>query len=276
MRRLGYVKGNSFLHRIDPRVKLVSLVCGLVLIFLYHEPLYLFLFISLLLVLFAFSGVGFGSILRRARFLFVFGILIFASYAFFVHSGAIWLNVLLGEVGGHSLVIRITSGGFMGGLAISLRFLSIVLSSMLFVAVTDPAVLAHGLMRSGLPYRYGFTFIMALRFLPLFEMETSIVQNAQRARGLEIDNPSLKSVWLKAKYTFTPMLATGLSRVDNLSRSMDARGFGLHNERTYLRNVEMGRGDKALLVFVIGASVMAVAFRLGLVSLHFLSFLPDL
>ena len=79
----------------------------------------------------------------------------------------------------------VTSGGLLGGLTIVLRFFNIIFCSALFIAITDPSKLALGLMRLGLPYRFGFMLIIALRFVPLFDIESSNVQNAQKARGLD-------------------------------------------------------------------------------------------
>jgi len=58
-----------------------------------------------------------------------------------------------------------------------LRFLNIIGASYLFVATTDPNRLAYALMQAGLPYRYGFMLITALRFIPLFQLELAQVRN---------------------------------------------------------------------------------------------------
>ena len=71
-----------------------------------------------------------------------------------------------------------------GGSNIMLRFVNIIGSSYLFVAITDPNRLAYSLMQVGLPYRFGFMLITALRFIPVFQLELEQVKNAQMAKVL--------------------------------------------------------------------------------------------
>ncbi len=65
----------------------------------------------------------------------------------------------------------------------SLRFLNVVLASHLFVSVTSSEDFAYALMQAGLPYRYGFALLAAMRFVPYFKTQANTVLQAQMARG---------------------------------------------------------------------------------------------
>ena len=116
-------------------------------------------------------GLTDGLVRRR-----LFRIVVFAVFLFLA-------QLLL--VRGQSVEARMASGMLM-----SLRFVNIVMASSLFVAATDPESLAYALMQAGLPYRYGYALVAALRFVPYLQEETATVLAAQAARGIGVDRPS--------------------------------------------------------------------------------------
>lgn len=127
---------------------------------------------------------------------------------------------------------RIANGALM-----SLRFLNVVLASHLFVSVTSSEDFAYALMQAGLPYRYGFALLATMRFVPYFKTQANTVLQAQMARGMEVDRPTPKGIFLMAKHTFVPVIVTALSKVDSLAISMEGRCFGLYSDRTYRRRI---------------------------------------
>jgi energy-coupling factor transport system permease protein len=259
--RLGYVPRKSFIHDLDPITKLIALVCCVLLVIIYGGLLFLGMVFVLILALFIASGIGLFLIYRKLRFIMTFGLLIFFSYLIFVQTGEVLASIKPLGFLGFDWSFSITKDGFLGGLEIALRFLTIISLSMLFVSTTDPAKLAHGLMRSGLPYRYGFMLIATLRFIPVFDMEASTVQHAQKARGLDIDKKGIGRIFKLAKYTFVPLLASALTRVDSLTRSMEGRGFGASRKRTYFRQVKVRNRDWILGLGVLVTTVLLLFIK---------------
>jgi energy-coupling factor transport system permease protein len=143
----------------------------------------------------------------------------------------------------------------------ALRFLVILSASALFVRTTDPDRLAQGLIRSGIPYRYGYLLILALRFVPFFQDELRSVREAQRVRGIEVSVRSPRRIAHAARYTFVPVLVSGLHRVDAISISMKGRCFGLYPKRTTSREeprsawspVALGIAGLAIALAVVAA-----------------------
>lgn len=150
------------------------------------------------------------------------------------------------------------------GLDIVVRFLLIVFSSMLFVSVTDPTLLAYSLVGIGIPYRYAFSLVIALRFLPLFDSENNIVRMAQQSRGISLEVGSVHKILRSVRYTFFPLLVSALSRVDSLSLSMTGRGFGYSDKRTYLRTTRWHFSDWAILVMSLIFMAFCFALAFGL------------
>ncbi len=167
-------------------------------------------------------------------------------------GGAIWMRF-------GSLVV--TDAGARAGIVIGGRFLAIVLMSYLFVLTTDPNDLAYALMRAGVPYRFGFALVTALRLVPVFEQEGETVYRAQMARGLGYSKAGLSRWVTLARQFLLPLLVSALSKVDALAVSMEGRGFGQHPRRTFLREVRFTTAD----AIVTGLLVMLTAIWVALV-----------
>lgn len=241
---LTYVDNHSRLDRIHPLVKLVLLFSFSVTVFaIFSIPGQGFLF-GLLLVSYALAGLGGTFFLRKLRFIFVFGFFIFLVQALAVKEGVLLWHLSWGPV-----YLSLWSQGLQGGLKMMMRFINIVGSSYLFVATTDPNKLAYALMQVGLPYRFGFALITALRFIPVFHLELEQVRNAQMAKGIELEGLSPRNLLRAVRYLFVPLVISALSRVDNLTISMEGRAFGLYPVRTYMSSQALSTKDKlAILV----------------------------
>src|SRR5690606_24810013 len=118
--------------------------------------------------------------------------------------------------------VTVTSGGVEAGVFVAARFLSVVLLSYLFVFTTSPNELAYGLMQAGLPYRFGFTLVTALRLVPIFEREAQMVYRAQVIRGAGYLRKNLSRFLLLARQFFLPLLDSSLCNVHVLLVTLDA------------------------------------------------------
>jgi energy-coupling factor transport system permease protein len=251
--RIAYQPGQSVLHRLHPLVKGAWLVVGTVVVFVVHSPWAMAAAVALLLLAFPLSGLHLGRV-RGMRLLATTALLLGLLQVAFVHEGRV-----LVEWG--RLVI--TSGGIEAGVYVAGRFLSVVLLSYLFVLTTEPNELAYGLMRAGLPYRYGFALVTALRLVPVFEEEGQTVYRAQLARGVEYDVRSPRRLLVLARQFFLPLLVSALSKVDALAVSMEGRCFGKYPARTFLREVRVTWLDGVALglLVLLMAGVVAMVLR---------------
>jgi len=198
----------------------------------------------------AWSGVPARTFLRRLRFVIIFAVVLFVAQALSIREGVPWI-----ERGVH-----ITDIGLLAGGAMALRFLVILASSFLFVSVVDPDRLAGALIRWGIPYRYGYLLILSLRFVPFFQRELQIVREAQTVRGIRPSIRSVRGIRRAIRYTFVPVLVSGLMRVESIALSMNGRCFGLQRRRTAPRAERIHAADIAALGWVgilVGLSIVA-------------------
>ena len=207
-------------------MKLVGLVSFSITVFAVPsagEGLILF---CLLLVFYGLAGLGLFFFLRKLRFILIFGLSVFLIQVIFVKEGFLLWQFSLGIAS-----LEIWSEGFQGGLKMMLRFLNIIGSSYLFVATTDPNRLAYALMQAGLPYRFGFMLITALRFIPVFRLELAQVKNAQMAKGIDLEG--FRKALPSGQVSFVPLVISTLSRwmPDHLHGKPCFRPL---SERTYL------------------------------------------
>jgi energy-coupling factor transport system permease protein len=245
--RITYHSGTSFLHRLHPLSKTAWLLFGTVFVFAVRSPWAVGGAVGLLLVAFPAAGMRLGRV-HGTRLFATTALLLGLLQILFLKEGTALFSI--GP-------LAITAGGVEAGIYVAGRFLSVVLLSYLFVLTTEPNDLAYALMRAGLPYRYGFALVTALRLVPTFEAEGQIVYNAQLARGLEYDVRSPRRFLTLARQFVLPLLVSALGKVDALAVSMEGRCFGKYPTRTFLRQPRTTwRDGVAVGILGVGIAVM--------------------
>lgn len=242
---LTYVESDSLLHRTHPLVKLAMLICFSLTVFAVTSWIGETILFSIMLIVYALAGLGPVFFARKLRIILTFGLLIFLVQLFAVKEGVLLWQYDLGPVN-----LSMWSEGVFGGLSVMLRFVNIIGSSYLFVATTDPNRLAYSLMQVGLPYRFGFMLITALRFIPVFQLELEQVKNAQMAKGIEMEGLSPRKLLRAVRYLLVPLVISALSKVDSLTISMESRAFGLYPTRSYVDTQDLSTNDRILIIII--------------------------
>ena len=246
-KRLMRRPATSWLHRLHPLVKLGWLLAMGIGMFVYYSPSYILILIGFILVLMLQARLDPRRDLRASGLLLWTAVFLFCLQAVFYHEGQELFN--LWPFGRKRWPV--TAEGVRRGVVVGGRFLAIVASSQLFALVTDPSALAYALMRAGLPYRYGFALVTALRLVPIFEAEASTVYQAQLTRGVRYDAHALRRAYELLKQFMLPMLVSALRKVDALAISMEGRHFGRYATRTFLRRSEFGGTDRLACVGLV-------------------------
>lgn len=235
---LRYIPGNSFIHKLHPLLKLFWLVAGSIVVFIVQRWWTVYPFILLIWVALLSARVQ-VSARRGMRLFLTTSLMLFGFQAFFNQGG---------ETVFMPFNRAVTSEGLETGAYVAGRFLAVILLSYLFILTTEPNDLVYAMMRAGLPYRYGFMLITALRLVPVFEQEGRIVYNAQLVRGVAYDARKPGRVLTLAKQFTMPLLTSALGKVDSLAVSMEGRCFGKYPSRTWLHTVKFERRDMLILI----------------------------
>ena len=122
-----------------------------------------------------------------------------------------------------------------------------------------------GFVRLGLPYEWGLTVAVALRYIPTLEAAFEQIMEAQRARGLVI--PRANPIAAARGYipALVPTLIVALRTADDLSRALEARAFGAPGRRrTERRRLRMSRNDHLALLGVATGVLATMLARFAL------------
>lgn len=250
-----YIEGQSPLHSLNPLSKLWVVVAYSVSIFLIDKLA--FQAIGLAAIVAADCAIGSKKLRLFLFSRFVLGLAgsILIMQVLFTSSGHLLLAVPL-----HWFHIAVTDLGILKGILMTLRFLNVIQLGGVFVATTDPVALVYSLMKAGVPYRYGFMVLTMMRFIPLFEAERTIVSDAQKIRGLEVDKGGIRKLLLSIRYTILPLVISALGKSEILALSMEGRAFGYRRTRTFLTTDRYSLADRALITASIAALVLLLAF----------------
>jgi energy-coupling factor transport system permease protein len=239
------------LHHAEPAANAVLLFCLVGAALAARSVAVPFAEVATIVLLAVASGERPDQLVPLRTFVFLFAFVLFLAQVLSVPGGAVLV----------ASPLRITVDGVLSGARMSLRFLVILTSSALFVRTTDPDRLAGALVRLRVPYRYAYLVILALRFVPFFQGELRAVRDAQRVRGIKLSVRGPRKILRSVRYTFVPVLVSGLHRVDAIAISMKGRCFGLSPTRT--TSSRTARSGWSLAALSVGLAVVGWAVAAG-------------
>lgn len=250
-----YIPGDSIIHRLDPRTKLLASIWFIVLIFtLSAWWTYLFM-IALVLTAAKVSDIPIRYYINGLKPLTML-ILITVIFQLIFSQG----ETTVFEFG----FIHITIEGLINAVKIIIRFVLIVFMSTILTLTTTPLEIADGiesilkpLKRFKVPVQeIALILSIALRFVPTLMQETEKIMNAQRARGVDFSSGNLLERMKKVVPLLIPLFISSIDRADQLAIAMTARGYRGGDHRTKLRQLSWETRD--LLVFILFLAITAV------------------
>ncbi|MFH1111282.1 MAG: energy-coupling factor transporter transmembrane component T [Planctomycetota bacterium] len=245
---MTFQPGLSLMHRLHPVVKLAWLLWLTIAVFVFNSALLSLAVAGCAVGLLWLSGVAPWRI-PGVRLWLTLGVLVVVTHA------------LAYPQEDDSFGPR-TAVGLAAGLHMMARLLAIILASALFVTTTEPISLAYALMRMGVPYRWGFALVAALRLVPVCRVEAHHVYQAQLVRGMGYDTGGPRRWWLMLRHLCLPLLVSALRTSDSLSLSMEGRAFGLYTRRTFIREVRVGGRDLMAGILLVVSILALVWYRL--------------
>ncbi len=249
MNLLDYVPGDSFLHKLNPVMKLLAAFLYGIACIICNNVIMELIFIVLMILISSFAGLQ-KRALRLTKNLLVLGLIMFILQLLFVRTGDPLLVI------GNFCVF--TVGGLMSALLLSFRIVATMLPLMLLFAITRMNDLCGALVkRLHVPYRYAFIVTTAFRFVPLFTTEFHDIEDAQKARGVEYDTGNIFRRLKLIVPLFVPLLISSMKKVDTGAMSAQLRGFNLRTTQSGYHEYPFHRCDAVCLLFL--AAVLAVS-----------------
>jgi energy-coupling factor transport system permease protein len=244
-----YVSGNSWLHRMDPRVKLFMTAVMMLAALRMNTFFPVITMLALIHVLFLSAGIPKVKFAQVWKMMLPVMVMIFLMWPFFYREGVSLVKFW---------VVDITLGGLFQGITMALRICVLGFACFSLLFTTGEARIIRGLVKLGVPYKLGLMLAIALRYLPTFFGIIGMVTDAQKARGLELDKGPL----FKRLKAYIPILVavliTAFKTSDNLSNALEARGFGAQVfRRTYYCDIRMRTVDYVAAALILGAGVLS-------------------
>jgi energy-coupling factor transport system permease protein len=182
---------------------------------------------------------------------------VFLAFGFFVGVFQLISNASAGEIIFSAGFIRVSDVAFYKAQIFLLRLFTIGCAALVYLWTTNPKYFAIGLIYLGIPYRFGYAILVALRFLPLIQTEIGKIKDAHLVRGLASEKGIKGAIENWRRYLF-PVLANGLRKSETTSIAMDSRAFGLYKKRTYVEEFQWSKTGLALV-----ASMLIIILVLG-------------
>ncbi len=255
-----YFPGNSFVHRLDPRTKLLFLVVYIVALFTAVSWISYGAILAFLIVTIAISKIPLKSIVSGMKPL-IF-VLIFTGVLniFFTAGETEWVS--LGFV-------KITKEGVIRAVFMIGRILMLITGTFLLTYTTSPIALTDGLesllsplKKLHLPvHELSMMMCIALRFIPTLIEETDKIMSAQKARGADFETGNLLHRVKALVPILVPLFISAFRRADELATAMECRCYQGGDGRTKMKLLRFHRGD----IFAFFAAVLLLG---AVIPLH--------
>ncbi|AZZ59865.1 energy-coupling factor transporter transmembrane protein EcfT [Oenococcus sp. UCMA 16435] len=245
-----YLPGKTFIHRLDPRMKLVITVVFIFLTFFadnWQSNLLLFTFVFLCVAVTKINFSFFLNGLKPMLWLIIFTVMMQILFS----SG--------GHLYWHWGWLTISQYGIDYGMIVFLRFVLIIFISTLLTLTTSPTNLANGLSSLLKPLKFfhipineiSLMLSLSLRFVPTLMDETSKIMNAQRARGVDFGEGNIFQQMKAVVPIFIPQFIASFNRADELATAMESRGYRGAAKRTQLYQLKLRKNDWFALLISI-------------------------
>ncbi|SHH33362.1 energy-coupling factor transport system permease protein [Anaerosphaera aminiphila DSM 21120] len=254
-----YYPGDSIVHRLDPRLKIITVLMYIVTLFFIDSYLpYLFIFIYLVLVI-KVSGIPFSIILRGMRPLRWIILITFIINLLFIR----------GEVIFKVAFISISREGVDTAIRMAIRLLLIVSGTSLLTLTTSPIEITDGieallkpLNRIKVPsHEIAMMMTIALRFIPTLVEETDKIMKAQIARGADFESGNILRRAKNLVPLLVPLFINSLRRADELATAMEARCYRGGEGRTKFRILVLEKKDYVTFILNMAFFVVIIAWK---------------
>ena len=249
-----YFPGNSVIHRLDPRTKLLFLVAYIAMLFTAVSWVSYAVVFAFLAVVIAVSQIPLRSILKGMKPLMF--ILIFTGILnlFFTDGETVLLTVWK---------VRITLEGVVRAVFMVARILMLITGTFLLTYTTSPIALTDGLETLLKPlkvihvpvHELSMMMCIALRFIPTLIEETDKIICAQKARGADFESGNLMQRVRALVPILVPLFISAFRRADELATAMECRCYQGGEGRTKMKLLRYQRND--YIAFLIAIALFA-------------------
>lgn len=244
-----YVPGDSFIHRLDPRTKLITMFIYVFIVFLANNGWTYGLLTFFTCILLFLSRIRLSFFVKGLK-----PILWVIVFTFLLHV----LLTKEGHVVFQWLGMEVYDQGIQQGAFISLRFLLLIVVTTLLTLTTTPIEVTDGmesllspLKKWNIPvHELALMMSISLRFIPTLMEETEKIMKAQAARGVDFSDGPLSERMKAMTALLVPLFISAFKRAEELAVAMEVRGYRGEKDRTKWRELTWRRIDTAFMILL--------------------------
>ena len=255
-----FFPGNSFLHKLDPRMKLILTFALIVIVFVSQGFVGFALILLFVLMAALSSGIALKYILRGLKPILFIVLFTFVLNVFFQTGGEIIFRLGF---------MKVTDEGLRLAFFLAARLILLVICSQLLTLTTSPIALTDGLESLMRPlkrihfpaHEIAMMMSIALRFIPTLMDEANKIMKAQMARGADFESGNLVQRAKAMIPLLVPLFVGAFRRAEELALAMEARCYHGGEGRTRMRQLKYGARDAAAAGMM--AALLAVILALN-------------
>ena len=249
---LEYVPGDSFLHKMNPVAKLIAAFLLVIACFATSN----FVLLAIVLAIDVFLAVQCNMVKQTiglARAVAIFSVLLAVIALLFTPQGDVLVALPWGYIG---------TGSVLAAVLIVVRLVACAVPLFLVFYVTKMNDMANSLVKVlHVPYKYAFTFMSTVHFIPVFMNDMAGIMEAQTARGVEFDGGLVKKIRLMVPLC-VPLLVSSVRKTNSAAIAAEVRGFNLRTRESGYKEYPFSAIDGAAMAVAVVVLVAAVVLAL--------------
>ena len=244
-----YYPGDSWVHRLDARTKIIATLLYLVELFVVNNFYGFLITAAALFTVIAISKVPLKFIFRGLTAVFLIIAFTFLLNLFMVDGRVLW----------HWKFLTITYEGLSRAFFMAIRLVLIIIGSSIMTLTTKPVELTDGLekllspfSKIGLPsHEIALMMTIALRFIPTLMEETDKIIKAQQARGADFESGNLFQRAKSLIPILVPLFVSSFRIAQDLALAMEARCYHGGSGRTRMNEIRFDLGDAVAAMLMV-------------------------
>lgn len=255
-----FFPGDSFIHKLDPRAKIIITFIFITALFLCKNFFSLGLLLLCAIISIVISKISFKVILNGLKMIVVLVVFTGILQILYNDDGIVLWKPF------EQLDFAVTTGGVFSSVFIIIRIVSLILFSSLLTYTTSPTMLTDAIERLLSPLKLfkvnvnslAMMMTIALRFIPTLIEEIDIIMSAQKARGADLETGSLTERAKALVPIFIPLIVSSFRRAYELAFAMECRCYTGDNKRTRMKEMKLSVRDYisfAVLIILVAAVV---------------------
>ncbi len=254
-----YLDKDTWVHRLDPRTKLIGVLILFLACLCFNHPLYM-------------AGISFGIFVLAisAKALLNFWRVRFILILLIIFSAVLWPFFVKGPTLLCSLgPFQLSRESLLYGMAMGLRLANFVAIGLILLSTTRNEEMTNGLIQLGFPYPIAFAISTALRLIPTFAGAGVTIIQAQMSRGLDLKSKNILRRVAQFIPQAVPLFIYAIRHTNLLAMALESKGFRPGAQRTFYYELHLRRIDYAVMallgLLLLVMLILRLVFKLGAV-----------